>query len=313
MAKNMQIDIDNESNIYPYYQVPNHVQEKLKSGENLKTVNEESLLGQGNMDIGGGGAGVEYITYGDAEGYAKIVAALEEGKIPVVTRNNGAEVYSFDGLHDGYYEFTKVSIDTTDDKAIGAATVRCAIGTGTWSIRSTTLPKTSDLEAVVAAGSPVPMLDVMSDDGSAATIHYIDIMDRGKELGRVTKNGTEYITKCVDVFIPIFNNGCFYAWPLIQFQLSHYAAENNNVRCTIDKYIPIIRTDFYGSGSLQPQYVTPEDGINTQYGGTFDSYDHYYKFDFSIAGDGNIAMILRVYLTYTEDGLHTYYKITSAC
>lgn len=221
MAKNMQIDIDNESNIYPYYQVPNHVQEKLKSGENLKTVNEESLLGQGNMDIGGGGAGVEYITYGDADGRAKIASALEEGKIPVVIRNNGEDVYSYIGIKNSAYTFTKASVDVSVDDysyTISINTVTCRVDNGTWSnAYSTTLPSTSALTTAAASvrrfGSPVPLkiFDMSQEDYGMVYISLDDI----HEYGVPYADGE---MRVLDIGVRTYGNGCGgQAIPVIQF------------------------------------------------------------------------------------------------
>lgn len=41
----------------------NQVQEKLVSGTNIKTINNQTLLGSGNIVIGGGGGGYEHPTY----------------------------------------------------------------------------------------------------------------------------------------------------------------------------------------------------------------------------------------------------------
>jgi hypothetical protein len=41
-------------------------QQKLVSGENIKTINNQSILGEGNIDIQGGGGGIEGITMNDS-------------------------------------------------------------------------------------------------------------------------------------------------------------------------------------------------------------------------------------------------------
>lgn len=63
------------------------LQEALKSGINIKTLNGESLLGSGNIDIAGGGGifvAVPDVTQGD-----EIVAAIESGKTIAVLSDYG--------------------------------------------------------------------------------------------------------------------------------------------------------------------------------------------------------------------------------
>lgn len=49
--------LDYNGTLYFWGKLKAHFQEKLVSGTNIKTINNESILGSGNMNIQGGGTG----------------------------------------------------------------------------------------------------------------------------------------------------------------------------------------------------------------------------------------------------------------
>lgn len=91
--------IDTSNTWYTYYL--NDLQEKLVSGTNIKTINNTSLLGSGDISISGGSDLFE-CTYGSTT-YAQITQALNEGKLPYCVydgytyyyRNNASNYHNF--------------------------------------------------------------------------------------------------------------------------------------------------------------------------------------------------------------------------
>ena len=63
-----------------------YIQEKLVSGTNIKTINNTSILGSGDLTISGSSDLFE-CTYGTTT-YADVIQAISDGKMPYVKRNN---------------------------------------------------------------------------------------------------------------------------------------------------------------------------------------------------------------------------------
>lgn len=66
-------------------------QDTLISGENIKTINNTSLLGSGNIDIQGGGGDV-FVAERNVTSYADVVQAINDGKVVVVKLYNDGSI-----------------------------------------------------------------------------------------------------------------------------------------------------------------------------------------------------------------------------
>lgn len=86
-------------------------QDLLESGTNIKTINNTSLLGSGNIDIqGGGGNGVFIATLGSTT-YQEIASAINSGKTVVAKSspsNASKYYYSLAEIYDDVFVFHKV-------------------------------------------------------------------------------------------------------------------------------------------------------------------------------------------------------------
>ena len=113
----------------------------LVSGTNIKTINNESLLGSGNITIQGGSTDckVEVVEYGDST-YANVTTALATGK-PVfchVSWNN--IVCSYIGVANNQYAFSNLGA--------GESTVSLLVNSSdTWSYSTTNLATQSAVNA----------------------------------------------------------------------------------------------------------------------------------------------------------------------
>lgn len=84
-------------------------QDTLESGVNIKTINNQSLLGSGNIDIQGGGGEPEifWAEYGVTT-YADVQAAYNSGKLCAVSYNNRAHILAT-GVGSNYILFGAVN------------------------------------------------------------------------------------------------------------------------------------------------------------------------------------------------------------
>lgn len=100
------IYIDTSNTWYTYYL--NDLQEKLISGTNIKTINNTSLLGSGDISISGGSDLFE-CTHGTTT-YAEITQALSDGK--VVFMNYDGRTWFMMQPYSTYYYFYSLSSNT---------------------------------------------------------------------------------------------------------------------------------------------------------------------------------------------------------
>lgn len=80
-------------------QIDTNYQEKLVSGTNIKTVNGNSLLGNGDIVISGGGSNKYLFThFGDGNAFTLPLSDLEANKVyrMVVTQDNSGDRYYWD-------------------------------------------------------------------------------------------------------------------------------------------------------------------------------------------------------------------------
>ena len=73
-------------------------QDKLISGENIKTINQQSILGSGNISIqGGGGGGVIMVGSFEINENGHLIATIPDGATnPYTINENGHLIYSTD-------------------------------------------------------------------------------------------------------------------------------------------------------------------------------------------------------------------------
>lgn len=124
------IDTTNTWNTYHI----NDLQEKLISGTNIKTINNTSLLGSGDITISGG-SDLYICTYGTTTS-TEISQAVNDGKLPYCKRNN----------RNYYYQATTSTLHHFVSVAQNASTiyaVNCNISTSVWSEASTSYILTS--------------------------------------------------------------------------------------------------------------------------------------------------------------------------
>lgn len=91
------------------------LQDKLVSGTNIKTINNQSLLGSGNIDVGGGGGGDNvFIAKIDQTTEAELTAAFNSGKEILINFGAGAGIApalkSHVGLNGGFILYAMTSL-----------------------------------------------------------------------------------------------------------------------------------------------------------------------------------------------------------
>lgn len=133
-------------------------QDKLVSGENIKTINGQSLLGHGNIEVGGGGGegtvkSVNNVSP-DAQGNVHITAENIDGFAPVATSG------SYNDLSDK----PTIPVDTNqkikaDGTSFGADDEINLIGDGIISIT----PNTDDKTITISASAPSAIVDYEDD------------------------------------------------------------------------------------------------------------------------------------------------------
>ena len=123
------IYIDTSNTWYTYHL--NDLQEKLVSGTNIKTINNTSLLGSGDISISGGSDLFE-CTFGTTT-YAEITQALSDGKLPYCIFDNRFYIY-YSNVASTYY-FSSYSGSNTG--------LRITCYSGGWTTASTYSIETS--------------------------------------------------------------------------------------------------------------------------------------------------------------------------
>lgn len=83
-----------------------NVQPTLVSGQNIKTINNQSLLGNGNIVIQGGGGGIECVTYSD---YAEMAADESQPNGTIAFESEEEKFYIFDQANGIWKLFTDES------------------------------------------------------------------------------------------------------------------------------------------------------------------------------------------------------------
>lgn len=131
--------LDGTTGLIPDARISSNIQRTLVSGTNIKTINNTSLLGSGNIDISGGGGDIFYAEY-EVTPYADIVSAVQDGKL-VYLKYVDSELgeYSYVPLYflsedGGYAEFQETDIvngalngiGVLDDDTWGSETFNCA-------------------------------------------------------------------------------------------------------------------------------------------------------------------------------------------
>lgn len=114
-----------------------YVQEKLVSGTNIKTINNTSLLGSGDISITGTSDLFE-CTYGTTT-YAQITQALSDGKLPYVKASSSYRLYSF--TDSTYIWF--ITINGTNSISYARITSSSTWSSGTWFFERTSNKVTS--------------------------------------------------------------------------------------------------------------------------------------------------------------------------
>ena len=109
-------------------------QDELESGVNIKTINNLSLLGSGNIDIQGGGS-VEpiIVTYGETISN-ETLTKIREQKTDVIMYNGTASIYvPLETIHTTYLRFTTDQPDNNNTFSTSIYTY--TINTSSWNIK----------------------------------------------------------------------------------------------------------------------------------------------------------------------------------
>lgn len=127
----------------------NAKQNTLVSGENIKTINNQSLLGSGNIEIqGGGGTDNLFIAEYAVTRVSDIIDAYNAGKDIVAKRENGAGGYDFYqllGYNDSAIQFDFYAIDDSTIKRIYIVDQGGETAEEEWGIGITTNLNKSDI------------------------------------------------------------------------------------------------------------------------------------------------------------------------
>ena len=123
--------IYNVSTMLPASYITGSLQQELVSGTNIKTINNTSLLGSGNIDIQGGGASAFVAEYGFTP-YADVKDAYDEDAIIICTTDDSgntviSQLAYFDDANDIFYFaqpqgegwwYASIAIDDTWDDGL---------------------------------------------------------------------------------------------------------------------------------------------------------------------------------------------------
>lgn len=145
-------------------------QDTLVSGTNIKTINNQSLLGSGNIEIqGGSGGSANIIELTQAEYDA--LTAYTEGAMYVITdaQEINMDIYATTGALDSYY--TSAETDTAISNAVSGKTDKVSV---TASDSGWKFPKWNDqgcITGVSATAHQVPL----SINGSSRTLYSTSI------------------------------------------------------------------------------------------------------------------------------------------
>ena len=155
-------------------------QDTLISGENIKTINNISILGTGNITVGGGGGGGDYQYY--SEDTTNESATIEVGEQSLTVDDNGvyvnnSPVVTAEELDDNYY--TQQTIDEKEEVIASALTeLNEAIGDPYQKVSGLTIDEEEDY--------PFIRIEAELEEGNSA---YTFINDAGLES--TFENNTE--------------------------------------------------------------------------------------------------------------------------